>query len=414
MPTYPYTYADLKASINTRLHNKLGLVATPRTIINDVVTEVSNIQLRSAKKKAVLAPNLFNDIYQYTAPSDIDGNNLIGIQPQSMNRDRNNIWELVPEEEFDIRKQTDYNLVAFSDHSFARGLLISMRNDGLRELSIVGLQGLAGDSSNGSSWAAFGQGTNLQTDNYNFIKGSGSVQFDIATGGITAGIVLTSVNSFDLTYYKSAGSVFTWAYITTIANVTNIKLRVGSSASAYYEMTATVANDATAFVAGWNLIRFDFNSKTTTGSPVVTACNYAALYFTLSSGTVVDIGYRFNWLNAKQGNISNLIYYSGNPWQTNGGTSITRSTVDSDQLVCDHDEYSLFVEKGVEILGMAAREYQDATLAKTRYEGTPGRKDGMVGDYKRRYPTESLQLTSTYYYVNSRGVNNSQRYWGRP
>jgi hypothetical protein len=96
MPTiFPYTYANLKASINARIHNKIGLVATPRTVINDVVTEVSGLTLRSMKKKAVLAPNLFNDIYQYAAPSDIDGNNLIGIQPQSMDRDRSNIWELV-------------------------------------------------------------------------------------------------------------------------------------------------------------------------------------------------------------------------------------------------------------------------------------------------------------------------------
>jgi len=51
-----HTYADLKASINARIHNKMGLIATPRVLINDVVTEVSGLKLRSNKKLATLAP----------------------------------------------------------------------------------------------------------------------------------------------------------------------------------------------------------------------------------------------------------------------------------------------------------------------------------------------------------------------
>lgn len=398
---FPYKYSDLFASINGRLHGKMGLITNPRAVINDVVNEVGGLYLRSAKTKSVLAPNLFNDIYQYAAPSNIDGGKLIGIQPQSMDRNRNNIWDLVTEEEFDQRKQSSTNLVAFSDHTFIRGLLISQRNSNLRELSIAGIQGLTGDSSTGASWAAFGQATNLQTDLYNYIKGSGSLQFDIATGGTTAGIVLTTVNSFDLTYYVSAGSVFDWAYINNIANISNVKLRVGSSSSNYYEMTATTPNDGTSFVNGQNLVRFDFNSKTTTGNPVITACTYVALFFTLSSGTVVDTGYRFNWLNAKQGNISNLIYYNSNPWESLAGIFKQASTVDTDYICCDQDEYSLMVEKGVEICGMAAREYQDAALAAAKY-GTP-QKPGMAQEYKRNYPTEALVLTSTMYYIGGSG-----------
>lgn len=394
MATLPYNYANLKASINARLHNKLGLVATPRTIINDVVNEVSDLFLRSSKRKAILAPNLFNDIYQYAAPSDINGNKLVGIQPQTMERQRNDIWELVTEEEFDLRKQTETNLVAFADHTFVRTLLLSARVENLRQLQIASLQNLTSDSSTGAAWQIVGDATNLQTDTYNFIKGSGSVQFDLNTGGTTAGISLTTVNVFDLTSFKSAGSVFTWAYITSTTGVTNFKLRVGNSASNYYEMTATTPNDGTSFVNGWNLIRFDFNAKTTTGSVIDTTCNYVSLFMTKTAGKAADTGYRFNWLEAKQGGIFNLIYYSSNPWQTLGGTLIANSTEDTDYIVCDQDEYNLFVEKGVEVLGMAARAYDDVPLAMARY------KD-MAKEYKKNYPTEAFLLTSTYRYISS-------------
>lgn len=403
---YPYTYADLKASINARIHNKIGLLATPRVIINDVVNEVSDLNLRTAKKKAALAPNLFNDIYQYVLPSDVDGGNIIGIQPQSMNRDRQDIWEVVTEEEFDQKKQSQSNLIAIASNSYSKTLLISANLGSLRELTIANIQGTTGDSSTGASWAAFGNADTLATDTYNFIKGSGSLSFNLTTGGTTAGVVLTTVNRFDLTEYKSAASVFCWAYLTTASNVTNIKLRVGNSASIYYEMTATTPNDGTAFVNGWNLVRFDFNSKTTTGTPTDTTCNYVALYLT-KGNTTVDTGYRFNWLNAKQGQISNLIYYSKNPWENNTGTYIPVSTADTDYLVCDQDEFGLIVEKGVEVLGMAAREYQDAKLAAERY-GNVQNKTGMAYDYKRQYPTETLQLSSSYYDMNSRAVNNKR------
>lgn len=398
---YPYKYSDLFASVNGRLHGKMGLVTNPRNLLNDVVNEVSGLYLRSAKTKAPLAPNLFNDIYQYAAPSNIDGGKIIGLQPQSMIRDRNNIWDLVTEEEFDTRKQTDTNLIAFADHSFVKTLLVSSRNGGLREASIAGIQGLTGDSPSGASWAAFGNATNLATDTYNYIKGSGSLSFDLTSGGTTAGIVLTTANTFDVTQYYSAGSVFTWAYITTASDVTNTKVRLGNDASNYCEMTATTPNDGTVFVAGWNLIRFDFNTKTIVGTPVITTFKYIALFHTLSASNLTTTGYRFNWLNAKQGNISNLIYYGNTPWESSLGVYKEVSFLDTDYLCCDQDEYGLMVEKGVEVCGMAAREEQDASLAAARY-GTR-EKPGMAQDYKRNYPTEALVLTSTVYYMGNGG-----------
>lgn len=403
MPTYIYTRSDLKSSINSRLHGKIGLVTNINSVINDIVREVWNLGLTSAKRKAVLAPNLFNDIYQYTAPSDIDGRRLVDIQPQSMDRSRSNRWEFVSQKEFDWRKQTSTNLIAFAEDSFTKTLLVSMQNGGLRELSIASLQSLTSDSSTGASWTAFGNATNLQTDTYNFIKGNGSVEFDLQSSGTTAGVELTTVNTFDLTYYKSAGSIFTWVYLNTASLITNVILRVGNDSSNYYSMTATTPNDGTSFINGWNLVRFNFNSKTTTGTVTDTTCDYAALYLTKTAGTA-DTGYRFNWLDAKQGNISNLIYYSKYPWISNTSVYKNSSTTDTDYLICDTDEFNLFVEKGVEVCGLTAREYVDSKLAADRF-GSPIRKTGMIYDYKRVNPDESLQMTTTLYDFGYSGMD---------
>jgi hypothetical protein len=399
---YPYTRAALKASVNARIHGKLGLLTNVNQMLDDVVNDATSY-LRSAKRRIPLAPNLFNDIYQYAAPTDIDGSSLIDIQPQSGNRSKLNVWEMTTEAEFDTRKQTDSNLVAFANHAFVRTLLISERSAALSELTIAAIQAPTGDSPSGAPWTAYDQATNLQTDNYNFIKGSGALEFDILSGGGTAGIQLANLATFDLTYYASAASVFTWAYLNSASAITNVTLRLGLNASNYYQAVATTPNDGTTFVNGWNLVRFDLNGKTTVGTPTVASNVYAALFLTLA-GTGADTGYRFNWLDVKQGTISNLIYYSENPWEDAvTGAYLNNSTADSNYFTCDNDEYPMIVEAATEVLGNAAREYQDAQLAATRYVA-------MYKEYRRDYPVEKMPTMSTYFNMGKAGTGSPRSY----
>jgi hypothetical protein len=73
MPTY--TRSNLKTSINSRIHNKIGIITDIDTLINDSAREAYKIDFRSAKRKSSTAPNLFNDIFQYACPTDLKGYN---------------------------------------------------------------------------------------------------------------------------------------------------------------------------------------------------------------------------------------------------------------------------------------------------------------------------------------------------
>lgn len=385
-----YTYSQLKSSINVRIHNKMGVIADPRTAINDVVKEMLMYDLRSSKRKTVIAPNLFNDVFQYSAPSDINGIKLISIQPQTMDRENDGGFELVPEDEFDRRKDTDFNLLSFTDRDVTRRLLASVNVDD--DTLIVGnLESLTGD---GGTWALFGDGTNLTADSDNFVKGSASINWDIsAAAGTTAGIQNSSLNTFDLTNYASGGSAFVWVYITSTTGLTNFILRLGNDSSNYYSMTATTTNESASFQTGWNLLRFDFSGKSTTGTVTATTCDYAVIYMTKLTTKVSETDYRFDHIMVKKGKIQNLIYYSRYLWQTSSGTFMAESTADTDLLNIDSDEYSLLVEKGTEILGLAAREYDDAKIARGRFINE------LLPQYKKMNPSEALAMTSTYYTI---------------
>lgn len=378
-----YTRSAFKSAIAGRIHSKSGVLANINVTANNAVREViSLMDLRSMKRKSTLAPNLFNEIYQYTSPTDLKGIKVIGLQPQNMERSKHQDWELVSEEEFDRRKQHDFNLLAFTDRDFVRKLLVSANID--RNVLVVAPLDVA------TGWTAFGDGTNLSTDIDEYIKGNGSVKWDIsAAGGTTAGIQNTALTIYDLTNYKSAGSVFVWVWITSATNLTNFKIRLGSDSSNYYEMTATTTNEGAAFAAGWNLIRFDFSGKTTTGTPDDDACDFAALYMTKTAGKVSETDYRFDHIIVARGQIHNLIYYTKYAWQSSSGTYKVDSTDDGDYLNCDVEEFNLFVEKFVELASLEAREEDDAATARTRFKE-------LKKEYERTYKSEALQLQDTY------------------
>lgn len=389
-----YQFTDLQAAVEGRLHNMQALMAgtnySEAFMLNLGVKDCLEIDFRSTKRKAAISPDLFDDIYQYACPTDLKKKKLVGLQPQNMDRSRYQIWNLVPEENFDQLKQTRFNLLSVSDNSFVRTLLASAKVDDLSSV-VSELDSL---TANGT-WTGFGDGTNLSVDTYQKIKGNASIAWDIsAAGGTTAGITASNVSTFDLTNYKSYGSVFVWAYITSVTNLTNYILRLGSSSSNYYSMTVTTQNDGTAFVAGWNLLRFDFNGKSTTGTPVDASGAYVAVYMTKTSGKISETSYRFDWICLKRGNINNLVYYSKYMWQSSGGTWKANSTASSDYLNVDEDEFPIVVERCTYQIARSIREYKDdAAAALASYER-------MKKEYRKFYKSEALLETTDYHYFN--------------
>lgn len=352
--------------------------------MNDAVREYLKLDPRSTRRKSALAPNLYGGIFEYAAPSDLDGQKIIDIPAQAKRED--NQFFLVPSEEFD--RAHPLGAIAIDDYNNTRILKINSRTDS-KQIVLSELDSL---TSGGGTWSAFGGVTTVEADTDDFIKGGGSVSFDInATSNTTAGIVNTSLNSFDLTDYLGGnGSVFVYARINSATNITNYVLRIGSSDSAYYSKTVTAKHDGTAFVAGWNLLRFDLTSLTTTGSPTNTATTYCALYMTKTTGKISESDYKFDWLTIMKGKFHDVKYYSKYGWTSSSGAYKENSTSDSDLLVADTNEYNLIIQKASEL---AADEVNDDNTAQ-KY------KDKFIESsksYRMNNPSEAKIMTNEYY-----------------
>lgn len=381
-----YTYADLKSKVNGNIKGKIGVLLDARATLNAGVREVvSDIDLSSTRRRAQLTPKLFSNVFEYAAPADIKGNAIVGIQDQT---DRRKIdYQLVTAEEFQIRR--DQNIIALDDSDNIKKILVNVQvND--KSLTIAALDSV---NSGGGTWTvdAAGGATNLVADSDDFVRENGSLSYDLsAVSSTTAGIKNTALNTFDLTDYLGGnGAVFVWAHITSVTNLSNFILKIGNNTSDYYPKTITTASDGTAFRNGWNLLRFDLTSLTATGTVTATTCTYVELYMTKTVGKISETKYRFDGLYLKKGEINNVTYYSKYGWQTSGGTYIENSTVDSDYLNADTDEYDLIVAKCTELAGDEVDEVGASDKSAKKYEM---RKKV----YGRSNPSTALTMIGTY------------------
>jgi len=349
------TYTELLTTLEGPSHGHFSLLRNPRDTINRAVRFViDDIDLRSTRRKSPISPNLFNNIYDYSCPSDMKGYGLIDVVPQ-VNRSRDSEIVLTTAEEFDRTKSFIKNMAAFYDFDLVRRLRLSIPVDST-ELIVSELDSL---NSGGGIWEGYGDGYNLSLDYNDHIKGAASIDWDInLDGGTTAGIYNSNLDPFDISPFINSGSLFVWVKIVNTTNLTNFVLKVGSSSSDYFTKTITSNNEGTAFYAGWNLLRFDFSSAIEVGSVDEENCDYVALYMTKNVAKTNEQGYKFDWLVLQLGKIYDVIYYSEYGWRNSTGVWLENSLSNTDILNADAGEQELIMDKCMEFAAQEDRELQ--------------------------------------------------------
>lgn len=377
-----YTQSAIKSAVNSKIKGKIGVLIDFQETINSGIRQVlSEIDMRSMRRRTALVPNLFSGLFEYAAPTDLKSYGIITVQNQKLNRTP--FWSLVPYEQF-MRRQ-DADTIAISDYDMLRKVFIKSQITDTKTT----LSNLSSLTAGGGTWALFGDATNVEAGSDNSINGVASIKFDIsAVGGTTAGIVNSTLTSSDLSgYLNGDGNVVVWAYITSITNLTNFIIRFGSDASNYYTKTVTTQADGTAFVNGWNLLNFNLATFTTTGTPVETAIDYTAIYFTKTAGKISEVGYRFDTILFRRGEINNLYYYSKYGWQSSTGSYKENSTTSSDYINCDTEEYEIILAKCAEIAADDVDEEAVSTKQEKRYQQ-------LKKAYEMASPSESLTMIS--------------------
>lgn len=400
--TLQYTQAKFYEIVDGMLHQKFAQVNDRQVISNRAVRFVlGDMDLRSHKRNSVLAPNLFNDVYDYTAPSDLKQDALIDIRRQ-VKRAAFEKFFLIDETEFDRKKGLREYVVAIKDDDFTKILKI----DGVEGNVKAVIHNCNSVTGNGT-WAVGADASNITADTSNFITGSASLNFDMAKGAATGYIELTGASQVDLTSHDEKGSIFVWVFIPDVSDaqgdtVTNFILRWGNDSSNYWHRTVTATNEGLSFVDGWNLLRFDWNGATEVGTVDPETIDYLRLTVTKSTSLEADTDWRVDDIVSRVGEIYNVVYYTKFGWQDSSGTYLEESSATTDLVIADTDEIEIIANKAAEFAAQELKEKDEVAYFKGEYNSFRKR-------YQSMYPTERMKRQQVYFRhrrVNTRYVNN--------
>ena len=349
---------------------------------------IGDTDLRSTKRSAQLSPNLYANSYEYAAPSDLKGEKLIDFRKQ-VNRPSNERWLLVDDVDFDRMKSMSHYRVAVRDENFSKLLRI----DAIDTSKSKTLHTCESLTANGT-WAATADASNLTVDNDNYITGGGALNFDMAAGATTGYIENSTMTQVDLTDYDEKGSIFVWVFIPDYSDaegdtVTNFILRWGNDSSNYWSRTVTTNNEGVTFYDGWNLLRFDWNGATETGTVAPATIDYLRLTVTKSASLAADTDWRVDNFTARLGEIYHVVYFTKYGWQTSALAYIEESTTSTDLVLADTDEIEGLAFKAAEFASQELRDNDLVGYFKGEY-------DNWKKKYEANYPSESLKKRRNY------------------
>lgn len=305
-----YTVSDLKEDLigplhGTTLKSVVGLDLlinrSARKLLNDI-DPIETIRIQQ------ISSPLFNNVFDYVCPADLKDDRIIDVRPQ-VNRTLSDRFFQTYNEDFDLSKYA-LTPVNFSQISvqYNTGIKTLRIDKNLTPAALVNnVDSISNDS---GTWAVGGTASNLTLDTLNYVGGSGSLRFDVSAGAdpSTGYLENSTMTPVDLTSQENQGALFLWAWIPDHTEVESFTIRWGSSASDYWTKTVVTAQNATAFQDGWNLLRFDWSSATSVGSPDASSTTYSRLSVTYNGSVGSD--YRFNQLTAQLGTVYEIEYYS--------------------------------------------------------------------------------------------------------
>ena len=342
---------------------------------------------------------LHNDIFDYSSPTDLRGNKVIDLRPQMGRTEAERVAHRGIAT-FDLKKAVRNKLFTIRYNKGEK----SLRIDVPISPSPITLHQMDSLTDNGT-WAVGGvPTTNLTRDALNHVSGSASLKFDMDGSAVDGYIENSNMTAIDLENLENIGQLFMRFYIPDTSIFTSVTLTWGSSSTAYWYATATTPHDQTDWKTGWNIVRFDWNGASSSGSPDSSAVNYLKVLITQSTATA-ETDYRIDKIAVSAGEIWEIVYYSENLFRNSSGTWIAKPTDSSDLINLDEDGYNIFINECGRL--MAQQQYGEDMRADTNFfekelYGNPNSttqegRMGLYALYNQAHPSQALKRIEKYW-----------------
>ena len=374
---------------------------SPNGIIEDAVRIVGQeLDLLETKRVVPLTPALYTGDNLYYCPEDADV--ITDIAPAG--------GRIVSEPgDFTVTDPlTISNDLANSGINYATeyraGLKLLRVQPGVILDTVITLHDCNSLTDSGTVLAT-GDANSLALNTVFYINGIAAVDFNITPVTNESVVTFNLTTAVDITSITRDGAFTTGVYVPQelVGKLTNVKLRVGSSSSAHYEMTATTNAYGGAFIFGYNIVRFSRRTAVITSTVVDTAINYLRVALT-HTVTAPVIGVKIDAIATSKGVGYNLSYYS--KWRFISKTTglLMESPTDYgllDQVVIDNDAYNLVVAEAQKIMDMELRGESGGAVYKIAERTLRGiwgdfSNPGAYEKYRLKHPSERRSIITDW------------------
>lgn len=340
---------------------------------------------------------LYDGVIDYLAADDLLGTNIVDMQPQGITRGANDYVYKNDISDFDRTKGYLPNGTQITFE--ARKGTDIMRVVSTRPTPKIELDPFTATT----GWTASGSASGLTLDNTVFYQYPGSLRF-LLTGAST-GILTKTISSNDLTSYIGVGVMFLAIRIPsteTLANLTSITIRLGSSASAYYSVTATTGFLGAFTLGEWLLVPFDLSTATTTGSPTTTAITYAQVRVA-TAGTITNFYVGDLWISLPTPNT--VIYETASIFMVSGSNPSQSIATSADTIILNDAAYAIYEQECAATIAMQQGGNMGSGVLATINEtlngkvARNGRKvaDGLYDIYWAENPKQTVKQVGNWY-----------------
>jgi len=254
------TISDVKLNLTGMVHStSLDKVRNLYSLLERVGrTVLGKIDPAYTIRKAEITNALHDEIYDYSAPTDVKGDKVVDIRPQ-VNRNVDDKLRARFSREFDLRKKE--NTFRIETRDAEKILRLS------KSISPAAVKIHEFDSLTANGTITAGDDTaNLTIDTLKHISGGGSLRFNLSGAGTTASVIITDFSDVDLDDHDERGDFFLRVYMPDEDRISSIELNWGNSSAVYWSASATTPHDQDSFKKGWNILRFSWDGATETGT----------------------------------------------------------------------------------------------------------------------------------------------------
>lgn len=344
-------------------------------------------KIKASEATGRQAVTLYDGVYDNAAPTDIFGGSLRDFRPQGNSRTPLDYVYKEPISIFDREKKYLPNGYAIA-FEYRKGTPI-MRVTSPKPNPRAVLDSMTDDS----GWTAAGSASGLVEDETVYYESPASLRFQLA--GASTGTLTKTVTQVDISEYEDVGVAFLAIYAPTITNLTNIALRIGSSASAYDEVTATQGFLGAWRSGEWIIVAFDFSGATSTGTPDWDEIDYVQVRIT-HGGAMTNFRVGGLWISLPSPH--ELIYGTAAVFMTSSTPSATISS-DSDSILFNDAAFTIYcyiASKEIALQMSGGKYTAQIKGLDDVLDGSP-KEPGLIPLYRADNPSEDIKTVGNWY-----------------